>query len=148
MENSNQSPANQSNSGRSSFFSTIVLLSHIGNFFTILIFAFLFIAAMNNESISTKETTFFGYTFASMTYLKYVALGVLFICLLTFIGVFSMKRGKRRGFFIYAIPNGIWACLLFYFSMDIETLGFIMKIFSAITVLFIILFATRIPKLI
>lgn len=147
METSNQSPANQSNSGRSSFFRTIVLLSHIGNFFTILIFAFLFIAAMNNESISSKETTFFGYTFASMAYLKYVAMGVLFICLLTFIGVVLMKRGKRSGFFLYAIPNGIWACLLFYFSMDIVTLGFVMKIFSAITVLFIVLFATRIPKL-
>lgn len=147
METSNQSPANQSNSGRSSFFRTIVLLSHIGNFFTVLIFTFLFIAAMNNESISTKETTFFGYTFASMAYLKYVALSVLFICLMTFIGVVLMKRGKRIGFFLYAILNGIWACLLFYFSMGESSLQLFLQVWSAITVLFIVLFATRIPKL-
>ncbi len=147
METLEQSPTNQRNTGRSSFFRTIVLLSHIGNFFTILIFAFLLIGAINNEGIATKETTFFGHQFSSMAYLKYVAMGVLFICFVTFIGVILMKRGKRSGFFIYAIPNGIWACLLFYFSLDIVTLGFLLKIFSAVTVLFIVLFATRIPKL-
>lgn len=147
METSNQSPANQSNSGRSSFFRTIVLLSHIGNFFTVLVFVFLLIGSINAEETSATQSEMFGFQFAFMSYLKYVAMGILFICLLTFIGVVLMKRGKRSGFFLYAIPNGIWACLLFYFSMDIVTLGFVMKIFSAITVLFIVLFATRIPKL-
>lgn len=147
METSNQSLANQSNSGRSSFFRTIVLLSHIGNFFTVLVFVFLLIGSINAEETSTTQSEMFGFQFAFMSYLKYVAMGILFICLLTFIGVVLMKRGKRSGFFLYAIPNAIWACLLFYFSMDIVTLGFVMKIFSAISVLFIVLFATRIPKL-
>ena len=147
METSNQSPANQSNSGRSSFFRTIVLLSHIGNFFTVLVFVFLLIGSINSEGTSDTQKEMFGFQFAFMSYLKYVAMGVLFICLLTFIGVFSMKRGKRRGFFLYAIPNGIWACLLFYFSMDESSLQLFLQVWSAITVLFIVLFATRIPKL-
>lgn len=147
METSNQSPANQSNSGRSSFFRTIVLLSHIGNFFTVLVFVFLLIGSINAEETSATQTEMFGFQFAFMSYLKYVAMGVLFICLLTFIGVFSMKKGKRRGFFIYAIPNAIWACLLFYFSMSESSLQLFLQVWSAITVLFIVLFATRIPKL-
>jgi hypothetical protein len=147
LETSNQSPANQTNSGRSSFFRTIVLLSHIGNFFTVLVFLFLLIGAINSVGTSTKQTEMFGFQFASMSYLKYVSMGVLFICLLTFIGVFSMKRGKRRGFFIYAIPNGIWACLLFYFATDATSLKFFLQLWSGLTVLFIILFATLIPKL-
>ena len=129
----------------SSTFKTITILSFIGNGIWALLFLLLFVACIVNGAAVIKSVSldnFFGGAIVFFTLLSAVILGV---CLTALIGVVKMRKGKRQGFVLYAVANGLWSMLLFYAGTDKG--GSLFWIAGIISLLFIGYYALRLPKM-
>jgi len=121
-------------------FQSFTMLSYIGNAVWGILFLILFIACIINGEgmLEAGEDT------SRVTFYLIVSALILIASILCIIGVMRMKRGKKAGFYAYAIGNLIWIGLLFY---DAERYGLVFPVLAGISAVFVIYYALRLPKL-
>ena len=126
---------------KSKAFSTISVLSYIGNSICALLAMILLIASISNGTNLSKSGSFdalFGSLMAVMAVL------VIVMCYLCIMGVAKMKKGNKRGLLYYLIGNGLWVVLLIYAGRE----GSLVYLSSAlISIGFTGFYAMMLPKL-
>lgn len=120
-------------------FLTLPALAAIGNLLWFLLFSVILIASIINwnvavESNAPRENIFFFLILSSV---------IVLACLLCFYGLLRMRKGKKIGFYFYAIGNLIWIGALFY---DLTRYSYIYPVLIAISLLFVIFFAIMARK--
>lgn len=125
-------------------FRTFAILSYIANGLSAVIFLWFFMACLINGVAAIESSTLDSLFGGGM--LVFAAMGGLLfaVSILSILGVAKMQRGKRVGYFIYAISNGLWALILFYAASSGQVWLFLMGLVSLV---FIGYFALRLPKL-
>lgn len=121
---------------------TLAILAYIGNILWALLFLLVFVMIdLIIEELVNKLPVAEMTTDQFVTYLM-IGCGVLILCcIVSFIGALKMSKGKKIGFVLYAVANGIWAVLLF---MGGTPQGIVC---GAISVGFIIGFGTQLKHL-
>ncbi|MCB9223464.1 MAG: hypothetical protein H6582_04740 [Crocinitomicaceae bacterium] len=123
---------------------TLAVISYIGNAIWGLLFLAvglmvnslggLFVNRIESATLSSDQL---------MRNVMLVSLGIFIVCVINFIGALLMHRGKKRGFYFYAITNLIWAYLI-YWILGETVQG---AVCGLISVLFIAGFGMNLKKL-
>jgi magnesium-transporting ATPase (P-type) len=92
---------------------TLAIFSYIGNAIWALLFVIVVLAieSMMSQFINRLDAPGMS-TDQLMTFMVIVCLVILLMCIVSIIGTVRMTRGKKSGFYMYAIANGIWVILL------------------------------------
>ena len=132
---------------KSKAFSTISVLSYIGNSICALLAMILLIASISNGTNLSKSGSFdalFGSLMGVMAVMAVMAVLVIVMCYLCIMGVAKMKKGNKRGLLYYLIGNGLWVVLLIYAGRE----GSLVYLSSAlISIGFTGFYAMMLPKL-
>lgn len=86
------------------------IFAYIGNglWATIFLVVLLWIAfAFNSFRLPGVRSSDTGIICAALLF-------VTALCALSIVGAAKMAKGKKSGFYLYAIPNGIWSLMLFF----------------------------------
>jgi len=125
-------------------FQSFAMLSYIGNSIWGILFLILFVACIVNGQAVLRE----GDDASRITFYLIISALIVTASLLCIIGVMRMKKGKKKGFYAYAIGNLVWIALLFYDStFGLGTYGILFPIMAAVSAVFLIYFGLRLPKL-
>ena len=94
---------------------TLAIISYVGNslygllflamVFLVETFKSMFVNKIENADLNTDQL---------MNIFVIVFVGIILSCIACIIGAFQMTKGRRWGFFLYAVANGLWAALLLY----------------------------------
>jgi hypothetical protein len=116
---------------------TLSILAYVGNGFWGLMILILMLMVMSNASffedlvgVSLPLGALYGAMFV-----------IIVLCALSIVGANYMSKGRKSGFWIYAIANGIWALLLLP-SGEPSNIGI-----AAISIGFIIGFGAQLKNL-
>jgi|GEM_PF-2323880 len=125
-------------------FQSFTMLSYIGNAVWGILFLILFIGCIINGEAMLKD----GEDTSRLTFYLIASAVILISCIFCIIGVMGMKRGRKKGFKNYAIGSVIWVLLLFYDStFGRGTYGMLFPIIASVSIVFVIYYALRLPKL-
>lgn len=125
-------------------FQSFSMLSYIGNGLWGALFLILFLACIINGKAVLQE----GEDVSRITFYLVVSGLIVTASLFCIIGVLRMKKGKKKGFYMYVIGNLVWITLLFYDSIfGLGTYGIFFPLMAGVSAIFIIYFALRLPKL-
>jgi len=89
---------------------TLAIFSHIGNAFWGIVILVIFFWALGSPA-SFKDT--FNLTVEAKTAFIVGVLLLISIIIICIIGVVQMTRGKKSGFWMYLITNGLWVIVGF-----------------------------------
>ncbi len=129
---------------KSKAFSTISVLSYIGNSICALLAMILLIASISNGTNLSKSGSFDALFGSLMGVMAVMAVLVIVMCYLCIMGVAKMKKGNKRGLLYYLIGNGLWVVLLIYAGRE----GSLVYLSSAlISIGFTGFYAMMLPKL-
>jgi len=129
---------------KSGVFRTFSILSYIANTLSAIVLLWFLLACLINGLDQLKDTSLANF-FGGGLILLAIGAGVLCTAsILSIVGVAKMRRGKRTGFFLYAISNGLWVLIVFYGA---SAGNIYLLIMGGISSLFIAYFALRLPKL-
>lgn len=145
MQESDILDNNQNQPQNSSTFKTMAILSYVGNGVWAFLFLLLFIGCVVNGAAMLKSVSLDNFFGGAIMFFTVISALVMVVCLVSIIGVVKMKNGKRRGFFLYAIANGLWSLLLFYAGTGDG--GTVFWIGGIISLLFIGFYMLRLHKL-
>lgn len=145
MQDSDLSGSNQNRPKNSSTFKTMSILSFVGNGIWAFLFLLLFIGCVVNGAALMKSVSLDSFFEGAIMFFAVISALIIAACLVAIVGVVKMKNGKRRGFFLYAIANGLWSLLLFYAGTGDG--GTIFWIGGIISLLFIGFYMLRLHKL-
>jgi len=116
----------------------LAILVYIGNIYWAFIYGRIVFGAMSLDDS-------FAYSFADGYYLPseniIAGLLLLSLCVFSCVGAFEMSKGKKSGFRIYLIANGLWIGFCFW-SGTAEYIAF-----ATGSIIFILAFATQIRHL-
>lgn len=132
-------------SHRSVLFNVMSILSYIGNGIWTLLFLVLFIGCLSNGAAMMKTISMDAVFGGVVAFFAILSALVILLCVVCIIGMVKMRKGKRSGFFLYAISNGIWGLLIFYAAADGGDIMFIVG--GLISIGFIIYFGNIFRKL-
>jgi hypothetical protein len=111
---------------------TLAIFVYVGN--GLLILLFLFVLAMLEtfmNEFANKMPTADMSTDMFMNIMLAACVIVVIFCIACVVGVFQMTKGKRWGFYLYAVFNGLWVIMQIMggtpqnFAMAAISLGFL-----------------------
>ncbi|MDA7803210.1 hypothetical protein N8987_01365 [Crocinitomix sp.] len=130
-----------------SAFKTMTTLSLIANTVWGTLFLLLLVACVfNSEAVlnSTKDSISPNELFGNLIVLFLILSAIVVIlCWFCIRGISRMKKGELRGFYTYALTNGLWALLQIYIGSD-GTIPYLIS--GVVSIIFIFYFALKLPK--
>ncbi len=129
----------------SSMYKTMNILSYIGNGVWGILFLLLFVACIVNGAAVASTVSLDSFFGGAIAFFAFLSALVVALCVVSIIGVLKMRKGKRKGFFLYAIANGLWALVLFYAASDNG--GFNLIAGGVISFAFVYYYGMRLGKL-
>lgn len=132
-------------SHRSALFNVMSILSYIGNGIWTLLFLVLFIGCLSNGAAMMKNVSMDAVFGGVVAFFAILSALIILLCVVSMVGMAKMGKGKRSGFILYAISNGIWALLIFYAAAGDGGMGFIIG--GLISLGFIVYFGSTFRKL-
>lgn len=129
---------------RSGLFNTMSILAFVGNGVWGLLFLLLLIGCTVNGAAMMESTTLNNFFGGIVMFFAIASLLMVLSCVVAFVGVLRMRKGYKRGFFLYASGNGIWILAVLYAAIEG---GMTYVLGGILSLLFVAYFASNLGKL-
>jgi len=129
---------------RSGLFNAMSILAFVGNGLWAFLFLLLLIGCTVNGAAMMESTTLNNFFGGIVMFFALASLLMVLSCVVAFVGVLRMRKGYKRGFFLYAGGNGVWILVVFYAAIEG---GMTYVLGGILSLLFIVYFASNLGKL-